>query len=87
MSLNPNQSWQFTAILKEKDCESWCMDVASKSSRQVMMLRGGQTPASGQCPPMTSLAKMEAGRSIGHACARLNSDGGSRKALVSGLCQ
>ena len=86
MSLNPNQSWQFTAILKEKDCESWCMDVASKSRRQVMMLRGGQTPASGQCRPMTSAGK-NGGRKVGHACARLNSDGGSRKALVSGLCQ
>ena len=85
MSLTPNQSWQFAAILKEKDGESRCMDVASKSHCDDFVEIWANP-----CKRTVStddVACKNGGRKVGHACARLNSDGGSRKALVSGLCQ
>ena len=46
VSLAPNLSWQILGLLKEKASGSQCLDVASKSQRQVMMmmLRGGAAP-------------------------------------------
>ena len=67
VSLTPNQSWQFAAILKEKDGESRCMGMASKSRRQVMMWEVGNPLKADSVDRWRQLAKMEAGRSATRA--------------------